>query len=103
MQKLQTLIISLLRSPQRREKAQSELAKTALKWSFLDAVDGSKLQGPPPEYHPRKVKRLLGFEMTPNEIGCFLSHKKAWQACVAADVPTLIFEDDFVLLPHFER
>lgn len=100
---LQTIVISLLRSPQRREKAQAELAKTTLDWSFLDAVDGSKLQSPPPEYRVRKVKRLLGFEMTPNEIGCFLSHKQAWHACVKANQPTLIFEDDFILQPHFEK
>ena len=97
------IVISLVRSPERREKARSELSKTSLNWSFLDAVDGSQLQCPPPEYEPRKVKRLLGFEMTPNEIGCFLSHKKAWQECIKTDRPTLIFEDDFILLPHFER
>jgi glycosyl transferase family 25 len=100
---IQTIVISLLRSPQRREKAQSELSKTNLSWSFLDAVDGSQLQSPPPEYQSRKVKRLLGFDMTPNEIGCFLSHKKAWQACLKNNQPTLIFEDDFILLPHFEK
>jgi glycosyl transferase family 25 len=100
---LQTVVISLLRSPQRREKARSELSKTRLSWSFLDAVDGSQLQSPPPEYQSRKVKRLLGFEMTPNEIGCFLSHKKAWQACLKNSRPMLIFEDDFILLPHFKK
>lgn len=91
----------MLRSPRRREKAQSELLKTNLNWSFLDAVDGSQLQFSPPEYQPRKVKRLQGFEMTPNEIGCFLSHKLAWQACLRNNQTTLIFEDDFILLPHF--
>ena len=100
---LQTVVISLLRSPQRREKAGSELSRTSLNWSFLDAVDGSQLQSFPPEYKPHKVKRLLGFDMTQNEIGCFLSHKKAWQACVLKNEPTLIFEDDFILLPHFEK
>jgi len=103
MPNLQTIVISLLRSPQRREKAAAELSKTNLKWSFLDAVDGSKLQSSPPEYKSRKVKRLLGFELTPNEIGCFLSHKHAWQACLKNNQPTLVFEDDFMLLPHFEK
>lgn len=100
---LQTLVISLLRSPQRREKASQELAKTNLKWSFLDAVDGSKMQEDPPEYKRRKVKRLQGYELTPNEIGCFLSHKHVWQECVSSNQPTLVFEDDFILLPHFEE
>ncbi len=103
MLNLQTLVISLLRSHQRREKAQAELSKTNLNWSFLDAVDGSQLQSFPPEYHSRKVKRLLGFDMTQNEIGCFLSHKKAWQTCLMNNQSTLIFEDDFILLPHFEK
>lgn len=103
MLKLQTVVISLLRSPQRREKALSELSKTNLNWSFLDAVDGSQMHSSPPEYQPRKVKRLLGFELTQNEIGCFLSHKKAWQTCLKNNQPTLIFEDDFILLPHFEK
>lgn len=57
----------------------------------------------PPEYQSHKVKSLLGFEMTPNEIGCFLSHKKAWQICVNKNQPTLIFEDDFILLPHYQN
>lgn len=100
---LQTIVISLVRSPQRREKARAELAKTSLQWDFLDAVDGSKLQSPPQEYDAKRVRRLLGFDMTANEIGCFLSHKKAWQACVDNNQTTLVFEDDFVLLPHFEK
>lgn len=103
MQNLQTVVISLQRSTQRREKVRSELSRTNLVWSFIDAVDGSQLQSVPPEYKPHKVKRLLGFDMTQNEIGCFLSHKKAWQACVLKNQPTLIFEDDFILLPHFEK
>ena len=103
MLNLQTVVISLLRSPQRREKAQSELSKTNLKWSFLDAVDGSQFQQSPPEYPTRKVKRLQGYDLTPNEIGCYLSHMKAWHMCLAQNQPTLIFEDDFILLPHFEK
>lgn len=102
MLNLQTIVISLVRSPQRREKVREELSKTNLRWLFLDAVDGSLLKPLPPEYQARKVKRLQGFELTPNEIGCFLSHKQTWQACMAANKPTLVFEDDFILEPSFE-
>ena len=103
MNHLQTLVISLLRSPQRREKAISELSKTSLNWSFLDAVDGSQFQSLPKEYNSSKVRRLLGFDLTNSEIGCFLSHKQAWQICLEKNQPTLVFEDDFVLLPNFEK
>ena len=103
MNPIQVLVISLEGSLERQEKVRSELGKTALEWRFLDAVRGSALAQAPKEYNAAKVKRLLGFELTPNEIGCFLSHKKAWQACLDSNRPTLIFEDDFRLLPHFEH
>lgn len=100
---LQTLVISLEQSLSRREQAAIELSKTNLEWRFLDAVDGRKLSYPIAAYPASKVKRLLGFELTPNEIGCFLSHRSAWESCIATQTPTLVFEDDFLLLPHFEE
>lgn len=102
MNSLQVLVISLQHSKDRQAKVASEMAKTQLEWSFLDAVDGSKLDLATVAYDSAKVKRLLGFELTPKEIGCYLSHLKAWQACVANNQPTLIFEDDFVVQPHLE-
>ena len=100
---IQGLVISLAGSDARQKKVKSELDITTLNWRFLDAVRGSALSSIPKEYQPRKVKKLLGFELTPNELGCFLSHKKAWQDCVDKNIPTIIFEDDFCLLPHFEK
>lgn len=103
MLRLQILVISLQHSITRQAKVASEMAKTKLQWQFLDAVDGSKLDLSTAPYCPAKVKRLLGFELTPKEIGCYLSHMKAWQACVDQGLPTLVFEDDFVIHPHFEK
>lgn len=78
------------------------MAKTPFAWEFLEAVDGRHLDLSTVAYDPHKVKRLLGFELTPKEIGCYLSHMAAWRSCVAHQKPTLIFEDDFVVEPHFE-
>lgn len=102
MSPLQILVISLKHSTERQAKVASEMAKTRLEWGFLDAVDGSKLDLSTVPYDGAKVRRLLGFELTPKEIGCYLSHMKAWQACVDKNQPTLIFEDDFVVQPHLE-
>jgi glycosyl transferase family 25 len=102
MADLQILVISLPGSDTRQQKAKLELDRTGFKWQFLDAVRGSALRSTPREYDALKVRKILGFELTPNELGCFLSHKKAWQACVDQNITTLIFEDDFYLLPHFE-
>jgi len=98
---LQILVISLRRSLDRRAKVEQEMQQISLQWSFLDAVDGSALQSPPAEYKPLKVKWLQGYELTANEIGCYLSHKEAWKHCVEKNIPTLILEDDFVLAPEF--
>lgn len=98
---LKILVISLLDAQSRRVKATKALNETNLKWEFLDAIDGRKLTHPPKEYDPKKVSRLLGFELTPGEIGCFLSHKKAWQKCFHSQQITLILEDDFLLKPNF--
>lgn len=100
---VQILVISLTRSLDRRSQVEQEMQKISLPWSFLDAVDGSTLAVPPVEYKPNKVKRLQGYALTPNEIGCYLSHKEAWKHCVAKNTPTLILEDDFVLSSDFER
>ena len=99
----QVLVISLAGSDARQQKVRAELDKTSLNWRFLDAIRGSALTSTPKEYKPTKVKNLLGFELTPNELGCFLSHKKSWQECVDKNIPTIVFEDDFFLLPHFEK
>lgn len=103
MQNLQIFVISLTQSIDRQAKVKEELSKTSFAWTFLDAVDGRLLSYPIPEYDPQKVKKLLGFPLTPNEIGCFLSHKKAWESSVKKNLITLVFEDDFILLPHFEQ
>ena len=79
------------------------MQKISLPWTFLDAVDGSSLVVPPVEYKSNKVKRLQGYALTPNEIGCYLSHKEAWKRCLEKNVPTLILEDDFVLFSNFEK
>ncbi len=100
---LQILVISLKHSTARQAKVASEMAKTSLTWSFMDAVDGSKLDLGTVPYDASKVRRMQGYTLTSREIGCYLSHMKCWQACVDQDMSTLIFEDDFVLQPHFEQ
>ena len=100
MKDLQVLVISLKESDQRRARVEAELRDTGLRWRFLDAVDGSALHLPSVSFDALRVKRLLGFELTPKEVGCYLSHLNAWRACIHQQCPTLIFEDDFVVKPH---
>jgi glycosyl transferase, family 25 len=104
MTPLYTILISLKRSEARRKHAiESLAANPLLQWEVLEGVDGLQLQHTPPEYREGKVCRLLGFPLTPSEIGCFLSHRLAWIRCVEKDCDALILEDDFAFRPHFEQ
>ncbi len=100
---MQTFVISLKRSILRRKQVQAALENIRLEWSFLDAVDGSKFIGYPAAYQPKKVNRLQGYALTPSEVACFLSHKKAWTQCIQKNQITLVLEDDFQLENHFEK
>jgi glycosyl transferase family 25 len=101
MTSVHIVVISLKDSQERQAKVSAEMAKTPFAWGFLEAVDGRVLDLSTVAYDGPKVKRMLGFELTPKEIGCYLSHMAAWRSCVAVQQPTLIFEDDFVIEPHF--
>jgi glycosyl transferase, family 25 len=97
MQTIFVRVISLERSTDRRERVQRELKNFPLEWAFLNAVDGFALKTLPKSYDPAKVKRLQGYELTPGEIGCYLSHMKAWGQCVEQNKTMLVLEDDFVI------
>lgn len=99
---IQVFVISLERSKERRAKVAEQLNKTGIEWKFLDAVDGYALPAMPPSYQKAKVKRLQGYELTPGEVGCFLSHIKAWELCVQNQLTTFVFEDDFLVNSNLE-
>ncbi|MEH6785313.1 MAG: glycosyltransferase family 25 protein [Alcanivorax jadensis] len=42
----------------------------------------------------QKSRALLGRDLSCGEIGCFLSHRAAWQIAAASDRPSLILEGD---------
>ncbi|QWE00710.1 glycosyltransferase family 25 protein [Polynucleobacter sp. JS-Mosq-20-D10] len=99
---IQIFVISLERSVDRRKRVEEQLNKTNIQWNFLDAVDGYALPQMPSSYQKLKVKRLQGYELTPGEIGCFLSHIKAWELCLKNNMTTLVFEDDFLVGENLE-
>lgn len=100
--RIQVCIISLIDDLDRRAHASLEMKKTRFSWEFIDAVKGKSLNTVP-QYDAKKGRRLVGFELTHGEIGCFLSHRLVWQRCVDAQMNTLVLEDDFVMLPHAEE
>lgn len=95
--------INLDRSPQRRALITARLEELGLEFTRMSAVDGKtlskeycdSLQYPidDPEVRARYTRQL-----TPAEIGCFLSHRKCWEALLASDENyAAIIEDDLVI------
>ncbi len=90
-----TIVISLRTSAERRVRVAELLNATPYPWSFQDAVHGASLPSLPEEYDRIKHRQLLGFDMIPGQIGCFMSHCEVWKKCVASQKLTLVLEDDF--------
>jgi glycosyl transferase, family 25 len=99
--RFQILVISLKRDEFRRTHMQQQFERLSLKFEFLDAVDGSSLQNFPSEYDRGKRHKHYGYDLSPGELGCFLSHRKAWQLCKDTNVVTVVFEDDVIIGDDF--
>lgn len=91
---MRILLINLDRSPQRLAFMTEQLAARGLVAERLAAVDGSKLD--------LTSHRSSGLKL--GEIGCFLSHRLAWQQIAAsADEFSLVLEDDVRLSDRLSR
>jgi len=98
---LELRVISLADAADRRERVHREFARTALDFSFFDALDGEAGMALFDDCDEKDFVLHTGRLPTPGEIGCFASHKALWQRCVDSAKPLLIMEDDFDLGPRF--
>ena len=103
IKKLKFLVINLKDDYVRKALAKSELENFSFDYIFVDAINGKDFNISKEIYPKQKVKRLTGYELTKNELGCFLSHQKCWHIAAELDSPCLIFEDDFKLSDSFHE
>ncbi len=87
-------IISLVHQADRRQKISTLFEGQKLSWSFFDATSGKEIDAYLDMYDKKKRLRDLGYDLKPNEIACFISHRKVWEECIRQNVPFLILEDD---------
>lgn len=104
--KAKAFIIHLPRAQARRAQAEELVRLLPMSAEILEAVDGLALS----EAHIEAVYRRhlhsprYPFELRKQEIGCFLSHRKAWQAIADSDLDFgLIVEDDVELEASFAQ
>jgi glycosyl transferase family 25 len=91
--KIAVFVISLADAEQRRRVITDYLSRLGLPWSFFDAR----------RYDPSDQEVSQRADMTPGEIGCFLSHRALWNHIATSDLDyAVILEDDTVLLPTLD-
>jgi GR25 family glycosyltransferase involved in LPS biosynthesis len=102
---IKAFIIHLKRAENRRAQVSRLVAELPVEAEILDAVDSHTL--PQPEidrvYRRQLHRPRYPFALSINEIACFLSHRKAWQAIVDQNLDAgLVIEDDVALNAAFD-
>jgi glycosyl transferase family 25 len=101
---MRAFLINLDAATDRRAFMEKALAATSFPVQRIPAVDGKALPQPVEGYDEAKYHRRHGRTTKPGEIGCYLSHVKAWRAFLeTGDDYGLICEDDLVLGPDLEK
>lgn len=100
---LDVVVISLRNELDRRKNMSVQLSGLGINYAFLDAVDGRGLGSPPVEYDSEKRRRHYGYDLSPGEIGCFLSHKLVWRHCLEYQKSVLVLEDDIIFDSDFRK
>ncbi|WP_139973385.1 MULTISPECIES: glycosyltransferase family 25 protein [Brucella/Ochrobactrum group] len=101
---VKAFIIHLERATDRQPQVEELIQKLPVKTEVVDAVDGGTLDAQTiGRVYRRSVhKPRYPFKLSTNEIACFLSHRKAWQAIVDQGLDAgLVLEDDVELTPEF--
>lgn len=95
---METLLINLATSEHRLTRSLALLKPYALPLHRIDAVDGRTLseQELHQHYDANANQSAYHKPLNPGEIGCYLSHRKAWQYIIDQQLPwALVLEDDF--------
>nr|WP_136252784.1 glycosyltransferase family 25 protein [Ningiella ruwaisensis] len=103
---LPIFVINLDRSEGRLKKASTQLDNLGIKFERISAVDGRAISREElyKHYCIEQNKQKYHRALTPGEIACYLSHRKAWQQIVERALPAaIILEDDFLIESGLEN
>ncbi len=101
---VKAFIIHLERATDRQPQVEELIRKLPVKTDVVNAVDGRTLDAQMISrvYRRSAHKPHYPFQLSTNEIACFLSHRKAWQAIIDQGLDAgLVLEDDVELTPEF--
>src|SRR5428012_4140 len=96
-------VLNLPRATGRRAQITRAGAALGISLDLIEAVDGQTLTDAERGLvDHRRRRRFTPHPLSDNEIGCWLSHRRAMQALVVSGQPmAAILEDDVALLPEF--
>ncbi|MCT7943354.1 MULTISPECIES: glycosyltransferase family 25 protein [Shewanella] len=104
MLKYKVFVINLARSPQRLTAISTQLAQLGIPFERIEGVDGGLLSADDIEAVSPKVLAEKSYHraLGKGEIGCSLSHKRAWQKILDDDLDfAFVLEDDIGLEDNF--
>lgn len=78
-----------------------QLRDAGFRWEFVDGIRGRALGDFPVGYDRRRRLQYYGYDLSWGELGCLLSHRKAWARVVELKEVCLVLEDDVTLLPNY--
>ena len=102
--KIATYLINLDGSSERLASATAQLQQHGIAFERIAAVDGRKIPAAELEqlYDKKRAIQYMGRDLSPGEIGCYLSHIKAIQAFLASNADiAVVLEDDFRILHDY--
>ncbi len=92
---MRVAVINLVRSKDRREWMECNLARIGLRFEIFAGIDAFRGEHAGiSRYNEAAARRDLHRPMAAGEIGCFASHYLLWQRCMNAREPFVIMEDD---------
>lgn len=92
------LCINLPHSQDRRDFMTQQAAHLGLSIRYVQAVSGAELQAPVAGYDARARLRIHPANLSPNQMACVLSHKKALAGFLESEAEyAVVLEDDSLL------
>src|ERR1035441_10719055 len=100
---MQIYVINLTRAVERRRIMEQQAQALGIRFHYLAATDGRALTDADRALGgAERRKRISPYPLTDNEVGCWLSHRRAMQQLIdSGQKAAAIVEDDAALSPDF--
>jgi len=96
---MKIFVISMKSYKERRKFQIRQAAKLNLEISFIDAVEGSEISNEKLQAAANKWTRPIFSK----DVGCYLSHRKAWEKVSKENKKCLVLEDDVIISSEIQN